>query len=429
MRGIIIAILFILMFGKAGCQTWQPVFPAFDIPIVTYSDYENKLVIAGGCEEERLLTWDGQFLDTIPFGDIVPPDAILEHEGKLLIGGAWGNLFQIPGTRGFAVWDDDSWGTLGNSDFSSRVYAMALYRNELYVGGRFTKVGSVNAMKIAKWDGFEWSEVDDGIEPGPASIRTMAVYNDELYVGGNFSFIGDTMASCIARWNGSKWLPVGNGFGGRVQFLLVDSTNNLLYATGDFSGTSEYSRCIAVWNGSEWDSLGLGIPHTGTSIAIYQDTLYASNLSEANSPTDTMLSKWNGSEWEPILGFNGNVNDLKVYQGNLLVGGSFTESPAGSQTPYRACYGFNCPVDVSIKELKEAEIDVWPLVTNDVLNYKITEQALNLYIYDTQGKVIYNKEPIENSGQVTVNHLPNGVYILSVITSKTILNKKFVVQY
>jgi hypothetical protein len=68
------------------------------------------------------------------------------------------------------------------------------FNGELYVTGRFTSV-----PYIGKFNGTNYNSLGSGLSYVGES---MAVYNNELYVGGYFSSaIGVPLTNCIAKWN------------------------------------------------------------------------------------------------------------------------------------------------------------------------------------------------------------------------------------
>src|ERR1041385_6183779 len=83
------------------------------------------------------------------------------------------------------------------------VFGMAVYNDELYVGGYFGTAGGKPARNIAKWDGIRWDTVGAGFDD---AVEPVIVYNNELYAGGHFDSSGHTVVNHIAKWNGSKWI-------------------------------------------------------------------------------------------------------------------------------------------------------------------------------------------------------------------------------
>lgn len=139
--------------------------------------------------------------------------ALATYSNKLIAGGR----FNIEGMSVLKQYDGDSWTTfaggipleLNGSSIPSVVYSLNIYNNELYVGGLFNRVGSLNknlgifVNGIAKWNGQEWS---DFIYANSVPIvKTIFNYESETpslksgtYVGGLFSYISGIPAKNIA---------------------------------------------------------------------------------------------------------------------------------------------------------------------------------------------------------------------------------------
>src|SRR6185503_20944601 len=92
------------------------------------------------------------------------------------------------------------------------VYALAISGGDLYVAGRFTSAGGVEASHIAKWDGNSWSALGSGVN---SDVFALVVSRSDLYVGGTFTNAGGVLANNIAKWNGSSWGALGSGLSGR----------------------------------------------------------------------------------------------------------------------------------------------------------------------------------------------------------------------
>jgi len=103
---------------------------------------------------------------------------------------------------GLAKWDGVSWEKVDNdSDSVSSGTAMTIYKGELFVGG--TSVVTIPSTgitlnNIGRWDGSQWRALGLGTN---STVFSMAVYNDDLYVGGAFSQAGGITVNYIARWN------------------------------------------------------------------------------------------------------------------------------------------------------------------------------------------------------------------------------------
>ena len=173
----------------------------------------------------------------------------------LAVSGA--DLYAAVGAANYylAKWDGSTWSALG-AEPDGLVYALAVSGTDLYVGGSFAAVGSLEAYSIAKWDGSAWSALGLGMN---GTVYALAVSGTNLYAGGLFSWagawVGEVPANNIARWDGNTWSALGSGINGTVYALAVIGTN--LYAGGSFTNAGGVTaNGIAQWDGSAWSALG-----------------------------------------------------------------------------------------------------------------------------------------------------------------------------
>ncbi len=238
----------------------------------------------------------------------------------------WADQFGLPGVSGGI--------TDGLNPPNTVVKALATHGDIVFVGGDFTLPSSF----IAAWNTSlgQWESLGDGVD---GVVSSLLVVGDDLYVGGKFSRVGNVFTRGIARWNipTGTWSAVGGGIQGDVQCLESDGT--YLYAAGWFSIAGAVgANNIARWNGSQWEPLGSG-GRNGVNgsyindLAIYQGKLYV-GLTYGFAGVDTnnrYLAVWDGSAWSSTAKFRANyltgsepaVHALAVYNGTLVVGGDF----------------------------------------------------------------------------------------------------------
>jgi hypothetical protein len=197
-----------------------------------------------------------------------------------------------------AYWDisNSLWKKLGANDDSSnngvksvcRTLAYDQSNTQLYVGGDFLYVRDsrgfdISANRIAIWkpSTTKWSLMGDLGQNGTNGEIFAYVYDsckNVMYVGGNFTTVYDSSnifglsANCIAKWNiaTSLWSRLTdsswNGVDASCNALAMDTSNQILYAGGNFTtvydstntNTLTNTQRIAAWNvnTSTWSRLG-----------------------------------------------------------------------------------------------------------------------------------------------------------------------------
>ena len=272
--------------------------------------------------------------------------ALATYKGELYVGGFFTDAAGDLDADYIAKWNGSSWSDVGGIALSGKVYTLTVYNGELYAGGQFNDLGSnPNADKIAKWNGTSWSDVGGNPLTGTDTVYAFAVYKGELYVAGNFDdAAGDPDADMIAKWNGTSWSDVG-GIALNSGVIALAVYNDELYVGGSFTDAASNTNAdkIAKWNGTSWSDVG-GNPVAETdyvyALAVYNGELYlGGNFSDAaGDPDADMIAKWNGTSWSDVGGtaLDAYVHALAVYNGELYIGGDFMDAGGNGNADYIA---------------------------------------------------------------------------------------------
>ena len=295
---------------------------------------------------------------------------------------AGGRFFMAGGVAAnhVAQWDGSSWSALA-SGTNHNVYALCVADEDgagpnppvLYVGGRFSSAGGVQADLLAKWDGATWSPVTPPFVDG--AVHAITFSDDDaggpnppaLCMAGDFGFhTPNGLASKVAKWDGNEWFPVGGpifgGVLGALALAVFDEDGSgpvppALFAGGDFVGIGSISvNNIARWDGTSWSAVaaGWGVGGTVYALTVFDDDGVGPNLPSlfvggdfhfAPGPLGIFANNvinWDGSSWSALGdGVDGNVRALVVHDDDgagpsppaLYAGGSF--NTAGGRSAAR----------------------------------------------------------------------------------------------
>ncbi|MBW7907167.1 MAG: hypothetical protein LC135_10400 [Phycisphaerae bacterium] len=231
---------------------------------------------------------------------------LLPYEGKLVVGGGFFYAGGIP-AKYLAVWDRESWSTLGEGFPEGPVKTLLELDSALYIGGGFNSIGGLPINACAKWDGETWSELGEGLLP-TIVVRDLEAWNDGK---GSILFVA---AQTIFRWDGTDWsIPGGgvSGGGGGAYALAVfdDGAGPALYAAGLFKyAGGVLCNGVAKWNGTTWSPLGQGITSAagyGLALAAYDDgtgaALYLGGyFQEIDGKPIIAVARWDGQTWSAV---------------------------------------------------------------------------------------------------------------------------------
>ena len=226
--------------------------------------------------------------------------------------------------RRVAQWDGSAWAAVGQGFNGEAFDVEALDLGDgaqLYATGRFLASGGQPRNRIARWDGSSWAALGSGLNDwGWALCEMPTPAGNRLVVGGEFTTAGGQPAMRVALWDGASWSALGAGigtqFGGQKVLALAmhdDGTGPALYAAGEFVGG------VRRFDGAQWSGVGGGLVGPVQSLASYDDgqghryLLAGGNF--GTGPT-SVLKGWDGASWQELglSSQSGGVDRIVVRQ-------------------------------------------------------------------------------------------------------------------
>ena len=279
---------------------------------------------ASNVKASNIANWDGKNWSALGEGTngFINSMAVFDDGSgpALYVGGGFVEAGGVKANK-IARWDGETWSPLGSGTDAS-VRAMVVFDDglgdgpALYVGGYFNTAGGVKASKIARWDGETWSSLGSGTV---GTVRAMVVFDDglgggpALYIGGGFTEAGGAEALRIAKWDGLEWSPVGGGTDSYVDSLAVFDASSgegpALYASGGFDHAGGvYAKSLARWDGKVWSQVGGGIIGLPLTLGVFDDMNFGPSLlvggvlNRAGMVSVAGLAKWDGEHWLTVGG-------------------------------------------------------------------------------------------------------------------------------
>ncbi|WP_456426949.1 T9SS type A sorting domain-containing protein, partial [Rhodocaloribacter sp.] len=331
-----------------------------------------------------------------------------------------GGFFSAVGSvraNGLARWNrlTKTWHEVGGGlDLSApeaRIQDMAIGDSgELYVTGKFAEPGGAAFLKVAMWDGETWTVLDG--DPNAGNATSLLNRNGDLYASSFWRIVeGDTLYG-VARWEGTLWSQVGEGLKGGVQDLAFGASGDL-YAAGSFLvAGSDTAHGVARWDGEHWSALGGSARFEGWtdaqlySVVTYRDTVYVGGIFGSTSDGEVQgVARWDGNTWT-LLGddLNGFFIQLAVdTQGRLYAGegtGALRQWTGETWIDFTPISGE--PLGFSVETLVNAGEELFVGGISPV-NDVTPPLATHLYWYDgTQWNVMGGTTTNGISGQINV---------------------------
>ena len=324
--------------GHAQCLDWSDAFgaPGVDGEVFASIVHDDglgggpMLIVggqfssAGGADARGLARWDGSAWaplgSGLQGGGWASAQAFAVHDDgsgeALYVAGSFTSAGGVPAAN-IARWDGSAWSAVGGG-LNGVVRALAAYDDglgggpQLHAGGLFTLADGQPAQRLARWDGWSWSEVGGGVPGVNASVHDLLVHDagngPELHVAGSFSQLGTTAVANVARWNGLAWSGLGGGTNGAVMALAAYDAGSgpRLHAGGEFTsaGGTAAGR-IARWNGTGWSPLGAGVDDTVRALGVHDDgsgpaLIVGGQFHNADGAPARGIARWRRSGWSPL---------------------------------------------------------------------------------------------------------------------------------
>lgn len=324
----------------AGPAEWSALGSGLDNSVVESIMYNGELVVsgtfnqAGGVAAKKIAKWDGSTWSALDAGlqncgsgdDNSRANSLAIYNGKLIAAGCFENAGGVA-ARNIAQWDGSTWSALGAG--SRQVNDLTTYTmgsTEYLIIGQ---AGAAGIDALMRWDGAVWSAFPSWNPALGDSVGALAVYNDQLIVGGaRIDYDGD-LTDDVVSWDGSAWSIIGSAPGVNKVILSLRTFGTQLIVGGDFVNINGVvSANIIAWNGSAWSGMAGGLNNASAGghvgeLAVINGELYAGGYFD----TLNNISHWNGTAWEAVgAGTNLPVYSLTVNGADLYIGGLFTQA-------------------------------------------------------------------------------------------------------
>jgi hypothetical protein len=239
--------------------------------------FQGELYIGGF---GGLMKHDGQSWQRVESQQSVIRTSIHLDSTRIVFGGTSEGL-GMTDINSVGAWDGTTWNSFHGVDSmlegrNANIHTLLSYQGETYLAGNFEQPFS----EIMRWNGQSWIKVGGGIPNGGlGEAGGMVIYKDELYVGGIFTKASGAPGNNIARWNGQRWDGLGEGIGndreGGDAVYALYVFEDYLWVAGLFETAGGMpARNLARWDGERWCTLGSAFDNGLSAIGSWRDTLY-----------------------------------------------------------------------------------------------------------------------------------------------------------
>jgi hypothetical protein len=261
---------------------------------------------AGATPANYIAKWDGTNWSTFGSGLGGPVNSIAFLSNSVCVVGQFNSAGGNSATN-FAVWNGAAWQASASGGLDGTGFKAVGSGTNVYVGGQFFAAGGVASAYLTSWDGNQFWPVGTAGRIGAVSsiVRALASDGTHVIAGGSLQYAGQTNALRIARFDGSNWSAFGTGLNSNVVAVAAVGTN--IYAAGEFTGGSggPLAYHMGRWNGSQWVSLSNTAFSTVNALAPRSNDLFIAGYFgiAAVDGTASWLTRWDGTNFWKVLAF------------------------------------------------------------------------------------------------------------------------------
>jgi RHS repeat-associated protein len=211
---------------------------------------------------------------------------------------------------------------------------------------------------VASYDGTNLTDLSFGLND---AVWALHDFKGDLIAGGAFTQAGTNgNVQYIAKLSGNTWVPLGSALDGAV--LAIASIGDDLYIGGDFTSAGRDTNVayVAKLVGTNWVALGSGVSNPAgnpehspsfqgavSALAVWNGQLVVGGcFTQVGGDTNAAcLAKWDGTSWSTLGNLTFSSDDpnyppavfgLAVHGNDVFVAGLFDTVTVGSGAPLRA---------------------------------------------------------------------------------------------
>ncbi len=275
------------------------------------------------------------------------PDTL---EGKLYVAGDFNTAGNTPVCQ-IAAWDGAMWNKVGinvgdtSCNFlDATVTSIVKHGPNLYASGAwFGFQGSSNIQYIMKWDNNNWDTLSQ-----PDCGGWLEITNGQLFAMGRFQELNGNPIGWILRRNAfDQWEPFCNSpslLQGDGYVASSEYYQGRYFFAGNYELPNGYKE-IASCDGTQWRSLGVGIPGDTwvNKLKVFHGQLFVGGEFYASVDFPSAhLAAWDGQQWHnplPLVQYTSQVRDMQIIDGRLFIlGRHLVWNGSNWQGPYQIAH-------------------------------------------------------------------------------------------
>lgn len=375
--------------------------------------------------------------------------AIYVDDTNIYVGGSFTKAGDVP-VKNIARWDGHNWFSLGLGT-DSTVLALTKYKGLIYAGGNFTHAGDSTANFIASWSSTNnswYPVIVDGINGLDGGVAALFGAEYAMAVGGGFIHGGKKNLNNITFLTDTSWVPLADGLSGPNSYvadIAWDGYRNDLSVCGTFasSGTKTLNN-LGKFYDKTWQEYGKGLDKPAYSINAIRGLdwfIVCGEFQHADGVEVNHIVEYGGQHIAQWDGWGSGLNDAAYalvgkyrfvtvmdHSNPVFVGGRFTTAGAKPSHYFAVHFG---PSNRSVPTKNQSSPSTLKLFPNPAMSMMTITSELPtavIEITDALGRVVERSTLLGGEKQISVAHLPNGVYYCALHGGEQRIIQKFLVR-
>lgn len=328
------------VFAQKG--VWVPAGGNIEGFQIATGNFQNSLYVSGmdyksGMPKSYIKKFNGVIWSTlVEIGGYNNSISVMkEYDGELYVGGQFMEFEGITNANGLVKWNGSKWSAVGagfGKTSFAQIRTLEVYNSKLYVGGRFDSIAGIQLKNIAVWNGTNWSAgpLCESSVGTYTIVQSLKTFNGNLFIGGSFQKVNSVNCSYVARFDGTNVYSLSNGTsnGTNSEVSGFESFKSELYLYGYFS----LLDTVPVNGIAKWDNSLIKKLSKQPSGGIQSMKALGNNLFSSGSGWKSNVEYYDGSNWDAAgqTKLMGEGAKLEIFKDRLYVFGGFILSDSSS---------------------------------------------------------------------------------------------------
>lgn len=313
-------------------------------------------------------------------------------------------------------------------------------------------------VQVFDWDGSNWVQRGTdilGMAPDDRFGWSVAMPTlNTIAASANFNDGSQNNAGLVQvfDWDGSAWVQRGTNIYGEADgdqlgsFIYMPNENTIAASAvyNDGSGADAGHTRIFAWNGDDWVQKGSDIDGEGVNDqsgrCIWmpnQDWIAIGSIKNDGNGVNSgsvRIYKFDGTSWVQVVNdMDGEAADdnygysVCMPDTNTIAIGAILNDANGADAGEVKVFELTT-ITKNSSQHYENGISLFPNPVKDVLTMAGVGIHAEVTIFDISGKQVYSEKTNSVNSSISISHLENGVYFLSVMESNTIRTAKLILS-